>query len=237
MTADADGISFQCMDTTHAMLADSVLPSSWFTSYDCADTVVWGLSLKDLTRVLGCRSKLQTVAIEVEKGSDSITVRFSDGDKADFPKEFIVPQYDFQIDRLEIPETEHDVDLVLDSARFVKLLTELETFGNETQVQCSDDEICFRSKDGPISMQATLPQTDMVEYALPEDGVDEVFASRFLVVAAGFATLTKFASVPKTMQVHFNASRPAWFVFTLGAGATAPSVSTMVAPRVSDADE
>jgi hypothetical protein len=123
---------------------------------------------------------------------------------------------------------------VLDSSRFIKLLAELETFGAETQIKCDDAAISFKSKDGPISMSATLPQSDMVEYALPEESVNEVFSSKFLVTAAGFAKLSRYASVPKNMEVHINVSRPAQFTFTLGTGEHAPIVRTMVAPRMAD---
>lgn len=234
--ASTDGLAVQCMDVSHAVLIDVVLPAEWFTTFECPKDLVWGVSLKDISAVLGCRAKRQLLMVDAATKLDRVVVAFSDGEDSDIAKEFELPMYDFNADRLEVPDSEHDVDLTLDSSRFAKLLAELESFGPEVRVECRDDAVGFKSQAGTIAMAATLPQADMTEYALPEEGVDEVFASNFLVTAACFAKLAKYASVPKSMAVHFSAGRPAELQFVLGTGASAPTVRSIVAPRMNDAE-
>jgi len=235
-TCDDDGLSLQCMDSSHAMLVDLNVPGSWFTAYNAPQSVTWGTSLKELCAVLGCRAKKQTIHIDVDPETDKIFVAFLDGDDTDIAKEFEINQYDFDSERLAVPDDEHDVDLSVDSVRFGKLLTELESFGGEVQINCTDEAVRFKSREGPVSMSATLPQSDMTDYALPEEGVSEVFASSYLLVAASFAKLSKYATVPRTMDVHLNRSRPAHFRFVLGEGENPPVVEAIVAPRMGDDD-
>jgi hypothetical protein len=86
-------------------------------------------------------------------------------------------------------------------------------------------------------MAASLSVEEMDDYALPEGGVEEVFASKFLTDACMFARLCRYAYVPKTIGVHFNRGRPAEFNVLLGSTADGPRVRTLVAPRISDDDE
>jgi proliferating cell nuclear antigen PCNA len=240
ITVTKTAMAIQCMDLAHAVLLDITLPVGWFTRFVLSNDVPshFGVRIKDFVAVLGCRSKQQSIIISASPDDvDKITVAFSCGDKGDFDKEFELPLYEFDRDVLEIPEREHDVDMTMQATRLFKLVSELESFGPATRVDCDDTHIMFSSREGPISMHAHIDVAELEDYALPEEGVTETFAATYLVMAAAFAKLSKYAYVSKTVTVHFTAMQPAEFIFVLGEGVDAPRVRAIVAPKIANDDE
>ena len=234
------GLAIQCMDLAHAVLIDLVMPAGWFAKFTLPDETSshFGVRIKDLVAVLNCRSKQQSITITTSLGTaDKITVAFGEGAKGDFNKEFELPLYDFDQDLLDIPEREHDVDLTLPSSRLFTLVSELESFGPDVRVDCHDERIVFSSREGQIAMSAQIDVTELEDYALPEEGTSETFAATYLVMAAAFAKLSKYAYVANTVTVHFTAMQPAEFSFVLGQGGDAPLVRAIVAPKLSDDED
>ena len=234
------GLSVQCMDVAHAVLLELTIPSGWFDKFVLLTFLPsnFGVRIKDIVAVLGCRSKQQSITISASTATvDKITVAFADGAKGDFDKEFELPLYDFDRDIMEVPESEHDVDLTLPATRLFTLVSELEGFGPDVRVECNDEHIVFSSREGTISMNATINVAELEDYALPEEGITETFAATYLVMAASFAKLAKYVYVSKTVAVHFTAAHPAEFQFVLGEGEHAPKVRAIVAPKLADDDD
>jgi proliferating cell nuclear antigen PCNA len=232
-----NGLSIQCTDTCHATLVETTVPAAWLDLTVSVDhpTTTFGVRLSDIITVLGCRSKTQSMTM-ICSGSDSdkYAVSFTGGSSGDLDKEFELPMYDFDCPRFELPEREHDVDLELSATRVLKLVQELEVFGEDVVVECNDDAVTFCASSITISMKATLDVSELESYAVPEGGIKNTFATSYLVLVAGFAKLSKYLSVPDKVDVHFNDATPAEFFFKLGTGEDAPTVLGVVAPKVID---
>ena len=238
---DSRGLSIQCTDTGHATLIETVVPTAWLGLIldDDHPTTTFGVRLSDILTVLGCRSKTQTMTMKCGgTDSDKYSISFAEGSSGDLDKDFELPMYDFDCSRFELPEREHDVDLELSATRILKLVQELEVFGQDVTVDCNDDAVTFCASSITLSMKATLDVSELESYAVPEGGIKNTFATSYLVSVAGFAKLSKYLSVPDKVEVHFNESTPAEFFFKLGTGDDAPTVLGVVAPKVvDDADE
>lgn len=232
-----NGLSIQCTDTSHATLVDIVIPTAWLDlkMSDGHPTTTFGVRLSDILIVLGCRSKNQNMTI-ICRGSDTdkYSVSFAEGASGDLNKEFELPMYDFDCSRFELPDREHDVDLELSATRVLKLVKELEVFGDEVSVDCNDDAVTFCASSITISMKATLDVSELESYAVPEGGVKNTFATSYLASVAGFAKLSKYLSVPDMVTIHFNENTPAEFFFKLGTGDDAPTILGVVAPKIVD---
>ena len=198
-------------------------------------TTAFGVRLSDILTVLGCRSKTQSMTMACSgSDADKYSLAFAEGGSGDLDKEFELPMYDFDCSRFELPEREHDVDLELSATRVLKLVQELEVFGENVTVDCNDDAVTFCASSITISMKATLDVSELESYAVPEGGIKNTFATSYLVLVAGFAKLSKYLSVPDKVEVHFNEATPAEFFFKLGTGDDAPTVLGVVAPKVTD---
>jgi len=231
------GLNIQCMDTGHATLIEAIVPAAWLELTVSADhpTITFGVRLSDIITVLGCRSKSQSMTMICSGSeSDKYALSFTGGSSGDLNKEFELPMYDFDCLRFELPEREHDVDLELSATRVLKLVQELEVFGENVAVECNDDAVTFCASSITLSMKATLDVSDLESYAVPEGGIKNTFATSYLVLVAGFAKLSKYLSVPDKVEVHFNEATPAEFFFRLGTGDDAPTVLGVVAPKVVD---
>lgn len=234
---DSTGLSIQCTDTGHATLVETTVPAAWLdlTLKDERPTTIFGVRLSDILIVLGCRSKSQTMTMSCSgTESDKYLIAFTEGASGDLGKEFELPMYDFDCERFELPEREHDVDLELRATRVLKLVQELEAFGSDVTVDCNDDAVTFCASSITLSMKATLDVSELESYAVPEGGIKNTFATSYLVSVAGFAKLTKYLSVPDKVEIHFNEATPAEFFFKLGTGDDAPTVLGVVAPKVVD---
>ncbi len=228
------GLFVQGMDASHAVLFQLVLPSAWFDSYSgYAGAVTVGLQRKSLAAVLACRGREQSMQIDVDAQGNELALTFT-GEGGTFGRDFVLQGYDFSWERLDVPQTEHDSDLVLSSRELLAMAQQLASFGEDVAVVCNDDGVSMTCRGGDVKMTVALPVDSLEEYNVSEDGVSCVLMAKYLAGAAAFAKLAKYAEVANDAKVHFNSERPMEMEFDLGApGAT---VRVVVCPRMDDDD-
>jgi len=227
------GMFIQGMDAAHVVLYQIELAAGWFDRYECGTTITVGVMRKSLCGVLGCRGKTQGLDADVDDGGRKLGVAFSGDDG--FARSFVLQGYDFNWERMDIPFSDHDCDVVLPSRELLDMSTQLASFGSDVEVECDDDGLTLTSDGSDVRMMVALPVDSLIEYDVAEDGVKCTLVANYVAGAAGFAKLARYAMVPNEARVHFNGERPAEFLFELGALNTRARI--VVCPRIADGDD
>ena len=226
------GLFIQGMDAAHVVLYQIELAADWFERYECGSTITIGIMRKSLCGVLGCRGKTQGLDAAVGDDGRELSVGFSGADG--FARDFVLQGYDFNWERVAVPISDHDCDVVLPSRELLDMSTQLASFGCDVEVECGDDGLVLASAGSDVRMRVALPVDSLLEYNVAEDGVECTLVANYVAGAAGFAKLSRYATVPNEARVHFNGERPAEFLFELGAPDT--RVRIVVCPRIADVD-
>jgi len=73
---DEGGISFQSMDNSHVSIVELNIPESWFSQYKCTKSVVLGINISILHKILTTKEKNQILHIVYESGNDILEIHF-----------------------------------------------------------------------------------------------------------------------------------------------------------------
>lgn len=216
ISVGSDGMYFQAMDSGHVCICETKLAHDWFTSIDVAtdeNESNIGVHTKTLATVLECRAKNSNQPLTILFGhhareygaEDKIVIIHEevipDDDASDnsesFEKVFEIPQLDLDMDTLNLPEdTEWYVDALFESSRFFNLIQEMNKFGEQVKLTCSDTGILFETSGIMGKYKATLSVDYIEEYGIPEDEeIVQNYNLRYLNQIVAFGKLSKMTMV------------------------------------------
>jgi proliferating cell nuclear antigen len=126
-----DGLFIKTMDSAHISFIDSFLDSSEFSSYNYnsnEESLVIGLNLKYLCKILSVYEKIDTVSLSLDN-MDKLGIVFDNGNrKSEFELKLIL----IDEDNLEIPSMDYEQEIDISYNRFSKLCQEIDTVNSET---------------------------------------------------------------------------------------------------------
>jgi proliferating cell nuclear antigen len=71
------GLSIQTMDTSHISVVELVIPSSWFTEYECEESEILGVHFGILSKILATKDKSQSLTLNHSKeNEDKLEIHF-----------------------------------------------------------------------------------------------------------------------------------------------------------------
>ena len=174
----------QSMDKSHICLADIEIKSKWFSTYDCADDKKLSVDSNQFAILMNYALKHDIIELkfEDEVNPDKLYVNFlNDKEKAKvsekekekekrgtFDHFFELTLIDVEEESLGIPEVEYDVDLTIESKKWVDVLSELNTFGQDLNIICNEDNIELNASGESTKLKVNIPTDDLNEYAIAE---------------------------------------------------------------------
>lgn len=184
MNFETDKLYIQSMDKSHICLADIVLKNTWFTSYDCSTNNKISVDSTQFALLINYALKHDKLELkfEDEADPDKLYINFLNGNattigegkqkdkKNSFDHFFELNLIDVQEDGLEIPEVDYDVDFIIDSKKFVDLLSELNTFGQDLNIKCTEDIIELNAYGESTKLKVNINIDDLNEYGITEGG-------------------------------------------------------------------
>jgi len=225
---DSNKLFIQAMDTSHISMFELTLDSSWFDKYTFeGTTLVLGVHLATISKILACRSVNQT--IELISRSDSLDINFESDVSEEVNKYFSTSLYAFDQDLLCVPETEYDVDIKINSSQIHGIIGMLAQFGEVVRISCDETGITLNNTDTlgtGTKMTATIKMEDISEYAIVEGGKCESVYS--LQCLALFASACKVAV---EANIHFTSGLPLYLEYDVSETST---VKFWVSPRIED---
>lgn len=230
MNFEKDRLYIQSMDKSHICLADIEIKNKWFSFFDCSSDYKISIDSAHFAVLLNYGSKHDTIELkcEDENSVDKLYVNFLNEKekKGSFDHFFELNLIDADEDNLGIPNVEYDVDFTICSKKLVEVLTELNTFGENLNIKCSENVIELNSHGDTTKLKVNIPVDDLDEYAIAED--DKIDISFSLSHICKMCLSMKICS---SINVSLSSEYPMLFNYNLGDDS---NVSFYIAPKITD---
>ncbi len=118
------GIALQAMDNSHVALVSMLLMAESFSPYRCDRNIALGVNLTSLTKVLRAAQNEDILTLKAEDAPDSLNLVFESSEN-DRISEYDLKLMDIDQEHLGIPETEYASTIVMPSAEFKRICTDL----------------------------------------------------------------------------------------------------------------
>lgn len=169
------GITMQSMDGSHVSLVSLMLRGESFELYRCDRTVNLGISMKNLSNVLKCASKDDTLSLKCDDQPDKLNFTF-DNEKSGKHTEFDLKLMDIDAEHLGIPDCKYKATVTLKATEFRRICQDLNTFGDAVTITATKEGVTFTTQGemgtGKISLRqgatdgseaASVCKVDIVE--------------------------------------------------------------------------
>lgn len=219
----------QCMDNASVIIVEMILPSSWFTEYVIEASETIGINASMLSKVLNTRDKSQRIVWHNEL-TDKLSVQFmnpEDAGKNVFNKFFEIPLLDIDCELMDIPEMEHQVDLVMSSVTFANVVNQLRVFGETFQIVCTEDK---------ISMEANSIEVGKMSVDVSIDDIDEFAIEEGAELSLGFSLkylhdISLYQKITKSISIGLSDNTPMRSTYHLQDDAV---MNFYLAPKIQD---
>jgi proliferating cell nuclear antigen len=176
----------------------------WFDEYEGSTTVVMGISCVAMDMVHKCYLEGQTIKWSFYHDSTEELLVYFEG--SGFDKEFEIKLMDIDTDTLEIPEMDYEVDMILNSHDWAKIIGQMDKFGDKTEIEMGVDEdnTVFIRTDGDMGKStAKIKQEQLQEFAIEENIEIKIeFSTKFLLL------MSEFESLNSVSNLHFSRDLP-----------------------------
>jgi proliferating cell nuclear antigen len=202
LTIDPDKMYIQGMDNNHICVYELTIQSSWFQEWDVTNTYNYGISIPIFNKILHICSENQGIRIHSET-EDNLYIEYNSIEKGEFNKYFEMPLMDIDMDILDIPDTEYQVDIEMDSKKFKSLIDELANFNETLNITCDEAEIVLDSKSSDGSMKAVI-NIDDIDLLVVEEGkhVEASFGIKYI------AQMCQFYKLGSKCAIHISEDIP-----------------------------
>jgi proliferating cell nuclear antigen len=241
LSFDKGHMCMQCMDNAHVAILELSLPSNWFDVYELStDSIRIGFNATYLHRILSSRDKEQQIQlVHSEEEQDRLMIHLTNQDesssvkskdkKSNFDKHFELPLMDIEEDAMQIPDIEYNAELVMQSAQFADIITQLKMFGDTMDVQCSEERIALASTSHDQGkMFVEIGINDLSEFAIDE-GAD--LALSFSLTYLKY--FCAYCKISDSVSIKFSDSYPMRVAYSLGVDEDAILVFYL-APKIND---
>lgn len=193
------GITLQTMDVSHTALISLCLFSDFFDIYKCDENVVLGINLTILNKCLKFINNEYNLIIKYEGEELKLIAK-----KDDKVKEYNIKLLDIECDRMEIPETETNGNIIsLLSSEFKNICNELSQIGETIDININDSNITFSSEDGIINEIIKLNfNEEKIQKINYEENLKFTFSSKYL------NTIVKASSLSNNVIINFMYEYP-----------------------------
>lgn len=164
----------QAMDKSHVCLASIVLSSSWFSEYECLSNTKISVDSTNLCVLMNFSLKHDAIEFKFNDDSENLYINFlnskdNDKDKKSYDHFFELSLIDVEEDSLGIPEVDYDVEFTIETKRLVEVLGELNIFGSDLNVICSENMVELSANSESAKLKINIPVDDLNEYAIAEN--------------------------------------------------------------------
>jgi len=230
ISLESTGLFLQAMDAGRVSVVELSIPNDWFDSYSVDSSMTIGLNAVIFHKILSTRDKSQNIQIESDGDPDTLTVRFKSSDSAVFDKTFVIPLIDIDSETMSIPAIEYQAEFSLPSVNFNNLMNQLKMFGENMDVDCSEEQIVLYSSSqdcGKMSVEIKID--DLNSFSIDEgESLSMSFSLTYLY------NISQFHKISKEVELKFKRDYPVQLVYNLGAENA--TLRFFLAPKIKDED-
>jgi proliferating cell nuclear antigen PCNA len=230
ISLETTGLFLQAMDSGRVSVVELTIPHDWFDTYSVDNGMTIGLNAVIFHKILSTRDRSQNIQIESGDNPDTLLVRFKSSDSAVFDKTFEIPLIDIDSETMSIPTIEYQAEFSLPSVNFNNLMNQLKMFGENMDVDCSEDQIVLYSSSqdcGKMSVEIKID--DLNSFSIDEgERLSMSFSLTYLY------NISQFHKISKEVELKFKRDYPVQLVYNLGAENAA--LRFFLAPKIKDDD-
>jgi proliferating cell nuclear antigen len=197
-----DSITLQAMDTSHVSLVSMCLRE--FGSYSCQEPFYMGVHISNLCKILKCMDPEDTLTLGGDPDTPELSIEFESSKRV---AQFRLHLMEIEAEQMDIPEMDYDCVLVMASAEFKRIITDLQAFGETMIFSATTDGFLFQVKGdtGKANILLKAPE----QYTCEVDTIAE-FSNRHLTYfakASGLSpnvTLKMSANAPLVVEYTFD---------------------------------
>lgn len=226
LTLNKNTFHIQGMDKSHVCLFDLKLYYEWFDYYEVDKTVNVCFDTAIFYSMISIKSDDQSLVIKLES-NDLLSIELVSGEKkGEYNKYFNLPLLDYEYDEMVIPSTDYDAEFTLPSKKVTDMLSQLSNFGDDININCSEDCVDFKSNGSSGEMRVNIPIDEMSSYAVIED--EEVNLTYSLIYVSKMCITNKL-----TTDIEFSISKeyPMKICYNLG---NQSYLMFYIAPKLAD---
>jgi len=230
---DKDKLYIQSIDKSHVCLAYINIKSNWFSNYECINAAKVTVDAQYFAVLMNYALKHDIIEIKFddEIEPDKIYVNFLNNKdisnkKGSYDHFFELKLIDLDEDGLEIPEVEYNVDFEIDTKKFIEVISELNTFGQDLNIVCNEEKVELNSSGDAAKLKVNIPINDLKEYAINEG--EELNISFSLNHIYKMCCSLKMAS---TIKISLSSEYPMSLEYNLGEDS---KVMFYIAPKIAD---
>lgn len=171
ITFEPDVAHIQGMDKSHVCLFDVKLHKNWFTNYDIIDSTKICFDSNVFHSIISTKSENQDLIIKMNSDDqDVLYVNFESIEvkKGDFKKSFKMPLVEYEYDEMNIPVVDYDAEFSLSSKQISDMFSQLNNFGNDIIINCSETSISLTTNGITGEMRVDIPIDDLSSYSIVE---------------------------------------------------------------------
>ena len=220
-----DKIFINTMDRSHVCLANIEIKNTWFSKYDCSinnkisvDSVNFGILMNYAIKHDKLELKFD------EENVDKLYVNFLDETENSFEHLFEINVLDIEEDILAIPEVNYDVEFLIESKKFAEVLSELNIFGKELNIKCSETIIELKTNEDSSKLTVNIPVNNLDEYSITEGYDTDISFS-----LSHLFKMCLSVKISKMINVKLSKEYPMLLTYNLG---DSSNVSFFIAPKV-----
>jgi proliferating cell nuclear antigen len=202
-----EGIYAQGMDSSQISLFEINLAKEWFDEFVCEKNCVIGLMCSIFFKVFQCIDSLeQKMTFNYTDDKDFLDITL-EGDNV--KKEFQISLLDIDMEMLNIPETEYDVDIEIKSLDISNYINQMLIFDETFSLRCTQEEIIMKSNSESGSMSIILSDDSIIEYAIEEElDLTQNFSLNYIKKMCAFSKMTRhtFINMKRDTPMRFHQS-------------------------------
>ena len=218
------------MDNSRVSIFEINIPATWFDTYNhnAESTLKIGISAPIFHRILNAREKSQQLNLVFDTNDeDKMYIHFTGINKSEFDKHFEVPLMDIDNEIMCIPDMDYDVEFALLSSNFANIINQLKMFGDDLEIECSEEKIMLASKSQEHGkMFVEIKIDDLTSFAINEGETIHInFSLNYL------HNICLYNKLAKEMDVKISKNAPLKIIYNLQDDA---NMVFFLAPRMSD---
>ena len=221
-----NGLYIQGMDQNHICFLEIFIKFTWFDEFTTKDYVL-GINTEILFSAINNWKDGYSISLEYEDG-DTLKITYT-GEKL-LTKQYELHLIDLDIDNINVPATDYDLDLVLDSSVFKDVITELVQFDRNISVSCSLVKINMKASGDMGKVDIEIQDDDIIEYAAALDDDENItlnYGGDNILHGCNFNKLNK------NVNVHISKDMPIKINYEIGQ-CKESYVRLYVAPKIDD---